>query len=139
MATKVYIHEYVELQCYIVSATQKAVKIALPSPNRWSSNLESILKRIPNKFKFLLNFDESQWILTVNNITIDKHDPIKFGELLSTKIPPIAVIEIIKSNEALPVNSKKYLKIHYYESSSLNWTPSNSQKNNYNDLLNTIT
>eukprot|EP01084_Bolivina_argentea_P123314 218534_1 len=92
--------------------------------------------------------DRSQWLLTINNEIINEKDPIKFGELLSKKISPPAIIQIIKlppqqqktiRNEN--VNNECHLKINY-TLTSMRWKPNTENKDwniYYDDLINTIT
>eukprot|EP01084_Bolivina_argentea_P224538 379664_1 len=138
--TSFYHHSFVEIH-----SSSESVRLKLPSPNDWATNLSSILKRIPKKFKFLSNIDQSQWILTINNVVINKQDPIKFGELLSRIIPP-AIINVDKftlntQSQRIVVSNENHLKINY-KSSSMIWRPydsNNQQWNaNYNDLISRI-
>eukprot|EP01084_Bolivina_argentea_P019828 36870_1 len=137
-------HTFVELQCFIQSESSKSIRFKLPSPNDWKHNLQSILIRIPSKFKCLSNMHESQWMLSINNIIINKQDPVQFGELLTKQIPP-AVIKIVQynTNKQPAVNNsvheQHFLRVNY-KSLSMRWIPMNNNwDDNYNDLITQIT
>eukprot|EP01084_Bolivina_argentea_P019827 36867_1 len=146
-AKTLYIHRFVELQCLIESSTKLSAKIKLPSQIDWKLNLHSILKRIQNKFECLSNMDKSHWLLTTNNIIINKEDPIKFGKLMSTQIPPPAIIQITKTKPRSVHHYKTHpnsvFKINY-KASFLQWMPKSYINGvydwhyNYKNLVNKI-
>ena len=57
-----YLHKIIALKCCIESEQLKKdkVTIKLPSANNWDKNMKSILKRIPKKFKFIANMNDSE-------------------------------------------------------------------------------
>eukprot|EP01084_Bolivina_argentea_P289466 497085_1 len=149
-----YRHTILQLKCSINSTSEKSVKIRLPSHNNWTKNLESILVRIPKRFKFLQNINESEWVLSINGTIISKQEPRHFGQLLSM-VPPLATVQIIecpdKNMQQLNIESKenKYMQIDSlsinYEASSMVWTPLHPYRDNdkywndnYNNLINEI-
>eukprot|EP01084_Bolivina_argentea_P123315 218535_1 len=136
MTTSTYNHMNVILECYIRSPTEIPIQIKLPS-NDWISNLESIFKRCPSKFKFLQHMNQSEWALSVNNIVIKRRDASKFGELLS-KIAPVAMIQIVKVKNNPTTALNFTLKINY--KSSMTWSPLNKKSwdDNYNDMVNKV-
>eukprot|EP01084_Bolivina_argentea_P019674 36590_1 len=143
--TTSHLHEFVELQCIDEFSKKQSVKLVLPSSNDWTLNLQSLLKRIPKKFKCLLDIDKSQWILTINNQIINKQDPIYFGKLLSEHIAPPAIIKIVQpqavTKPVLFVGDEYHLKINY-KSSSMIWRPKIENPDwdsSYNDLIRKIT
>eukprot|EP01084_Bolivina_argentea_P249156 416972_1 len=137
MLTPKYNHKYIILQNAVTSSVEDTIKIILPSPTNWALNLDSVLKRIPQKFESMSNLAESEWLLVANDTIINKRDPAKFGELLLNQIPP-ATIKIISKSQTTQITDKletnKYLKVNY-QSASMKWMPSNSSRNNYNDLI----
>eukprot|EP01083_Nonionella_stella_P262900 893529_1 len=90
-----YQHHSVELQC---PSTQHSITIQLPStgdsPN-WTVNLNCIINTISNQFTLVSNLNELEWLLTSNDMMMNRHDPIQFGALLSKQIPPPAILKII--------------------------------------------
>eukprot|EP01083_Nonionella_stella_P286784 976123_1 len=93
-----YKHVSVELKCPLLppsSLDEDAIIIQLPSTSDWAVNFDFILKSIPNKFELFTNIDDSQWLLILDGKIIDKHNPIAFGRILSTQIPPLATLEVV--------------------------------------------
>eukprot|EP01084_Bolivina_argentea_P250554 419849_1 len=130
----IYNHKVIKLSCLIETATQKSIQIKLPSSSDWTKNLNSLLNRIPKKFKCLTSKSESEWLITINNTIINKNDPSQFAELL-TSIPPLASIHIVESKK------QNVFKIEY-KSKSLTWIASNNEwkdkkewNKNYSQLI----
>eukprot|EP01084_Bolivina_argentea_P214726 364516_1 len=134
-----YTHDILKLKYQIDSDTNEVVKIRLPSQEDWVINLQSILRRIPTKFRSLQHINESQWVLYLNDTLINKQDPSQFHIMLSNT-PPIAVLQIVqlphKKQESTSKNTHNIdLKINY-KSSSMLWSVVNDNwKDNYNDLV----
>eukprot|EP01084_Bolivina_argentea_P002192 4039_1 len=119
-----YLHHFVELKCCIKTLPHHPVRIALPTSTDWTKNLNSILNRIPQKFKSLQNVNPSTWTLMINNSIINKTDTIHFTQLMNTT-SPIVTIYII-SAKALCVFRVEY------KSKAFMWTPSEDEKD-WND------
>eukprot|EP01084_Bolivina_argentea_P061462 112326_1 len=100
MARQGYTHKLINLECTIESTEikKKTQTIRLPSKDNWQKNLKSLISRVPKKFSFISQMDDSEWILTINGQLIDKNDSEIFVELLS-KIEPIAVVKIEKTKK----------------------------------------
>eukprot|EP01084_Bolivina_argentea_P289467 497086_1 len=142
MMTTPFQHKLIELECDFETYSQQIIKLKLPSFNDWTKNLESILSRIPKRFPLL---SESQWLLSVNDIIINKQDPLQFKELMET-IPPPVIIKIISSTAVLSElkeeNDEKHissLKVNY-KSSSMIWSAVEGRNwnDNYEDLIHKI-
>ena len=91
-----YVHKTVTLKCCIKSneIANDTSNIRLPSTNDWDKNLKSILSKVKRKFKLISTMDDSEWMITINNIVIDKTDSTQLSKLLPS-IPPVAIIEIV--------------------------------------------
>eukprot|EP01084_Bolivina_argentea_P145290 254686_1 len=141
---KGYIHQTLILKCCISSNTlrKNTINVRLPSTNDWDKNLQSILTRIPKKFKFLPNMRQNKWQLSINSSIIDKNNPKLFGDILST-IPPIPVVEIIEKETNIDMSLNcSYVVITHYGNTQFEYImPKNMDEwdnNTYNDLLSSI-
>eukprot|EP01083_Nonionella_stella_P078759 215725_1 len=94
-----YKHVLVQLRCSLLQPDH-SVTINLPSDD-WGSNLNFILQTIRNKFEFVSPLKDSEWLLLANGTIIDRNNATQFGEMLSAQIPPIAILEIALSLDAL--------------------------------------
>ena len=88
--TTSHVHKFVTINCEITGYC-KSFQLRLPSKGDWTLNLNSILKRIPKKLNLPSNIYESQLILSINEITINKEDPNHFGQLISCVQPPATI------------------------------------------------
>eukprot|EP01084_Bolivina_argentea_P171569 297238_1 len=84
---------FIELHCAFESATQKTVRLKLPSLSDSTLNLYSIYERAPTKFPALTNVPPTDWLLSIKDNIIHKNDSVKFKDLISTT----TIITIIKT------------------------------------------
>eukprot|EP01084_Bolivina_argentea_P051995 95548_1 len=123
-AVEGYLHSIVILKCcFNLDQVQKNdVKIKIKAREN-VSNLQSILSRIPVKFKFIAGKKDNEWTISIDDgVNIDKKDDEGFDKLLASK-QPIITIKIIEC-----VKTKKF-KIEY-KGSSFEWVPPSTTTEN---------
>eukprot|EP01083_Nonionella_stella_P099628 280123_1 len=84
-----YKHHAVELKC---NSTDSSITIPLPSSFDNQPLINIVTNAIRNEFKLFSNLKDSDWLLTINDTIINKHDVVQFDELLTSKIPPPAIV-----------------------------------------------
>eukprot|EP01083_Nonionella_stella_P099627 280118_1 len=95
-------HHSVELQC---PSTGDSTTIQLPSTGDspdWALNLHFIIQAISTQFEFASTLKESEWLLSINGMMINRHDAVQFGALLSKQISPPAILQIIVKPSMVP-------------------------------------
>eukprot|EP01083_Nonionella_stella_P019978 55441_1 len=93
-----YKHVFVEVKFSFLS-TDDSIRIQLSS-ECWESNLNCILQNVQDKLELLntIYIEDFEWLFVSNGIVVHKHDAQQFGDILSTKIPSPAVLEIVTLN-----------------------------------------
>ena len=88
-------HKFLTLKCSLQSDKLKKsqYKIRYNDTEDWNQNLSKLLSQIVAKFKFLSEFHESEWTISIKEQIIDKQDAKRFGTILSS----------IPSNDSNPV------------------------------------
>eukprot|EP01084_Bolivina_argentea_P184865 318833_1 len=111
MATTDYSHKVLTIKLCIENetVTKRQMNIKNPASDDWDTNLTSLLSKITKKFKFLSEMDESEWMISINGITIHKSNSQQLKQVLSS-IAPVPVVEIIKTEK---VEDCYHIIIHY--------------------------
>eukprot|EP01083_Nonionella_stella_P078260 214060_1 len=141
MAEADYTHKVLTIKCCIDSYASTIKKNPINIKVKSGSNddyFANLMTKIRNKFKFLDNLDDSEWSMQIGGDIVEKGNGHKLKEILQRIIPPVPVIQIVKTQ----ISEDRYvIKVHFGDKKfdyPLTGTPEEWDEDNYTDLVQTI-